>query len=77
MKARSCRETVDLLLDYLEGRLSPEDHEALDAHFVNCPPCLAFVKAYRETPRILRESTRSAIPDEVSRRLEQFLRRRR
>lgn len=76
MNAKSCRETVDLLLDYLENRLPPVDHEALDAHFSGCPPCLEFVKSYKETPRVLREATSAAIPDDVARRLEQFLRSR-
>lgn len=76
MRARTCRETVDLLLDYVEGRLPAEDHKALDAHFAGCPPCLEFVRSYRETPRILRGSTQAAMPDAVARRLEQFLRAR-
>jgi anti-sigma factor RsiW len=76
MKAKSCRETVDLLLDYVENRLPPAEQEALDAHFAGCPPCLEFVKSYKETPRVLRESTRAAMPDEVARRLDHFLRSR-
>lgn len=76
MTTKTCRETVDLLLAYLEDRLPPEDREALDQHFAGCPPCLAFVESYRQTPRIVRESTGVRLPDEVAQRLLQFLRSR-
>ena len=73
MRKTTCRETIDLLMDYLEGRLSPEDQEALKKHFADCPPCLAFVRSYQETPRIFREATEVSIPSEVEKRLEKFL----
>ncbi len=30
---KTCREHVELLLEYLEGRLTGEERSALDAHF--------------------------------------------
>ena len=74
MKNTTCRETIDLLMDYLEERLPPEDREALDAHFAACAPCLAFVRSYRETPRILREATAATLPGHVEASLKTFLR---
>jgi anti-sigma factor (TIGR02949 family) len=71
---KSCRETIDLLMDYLEGRLSPQDHEALKNHFADCPPCLAFVRSYQETPRILRKATEIHLPPEMESRLQKYLR---
>ena len=71
--AMTCRETIDLLLDYLEGRLSADDRAALDAHFAACPPCLDFVASYRETPRIVRDATDVSVPAEVAERLRRFL----
>jgi anti-sigma factor RsiW len=70
---KTCRETTDLLIDYVEDVLSSDERAALDAHFAACPPCLAFVRAYRETPRIARESTAAQMPREVRARLESFL----
>jgi anti-sigma factor RsiW len=70
---KTCRETTDLLLDYVEDVLPPDERAALDAHFAACPPCLAFVRAYRETPRIAREATATQMPREVLARLESFL----
>lgn len=69
----SCQETVDLLMDYVDGRLPAQDQAALDAHFAGCPHCRDFLASYRETPRIVREATRTPIPEEVCRRLEEFL----
>ena len=77
MKNKTCRETIDLLMDYLEERLPNEDREALDAHFAACAPCLAFVRSYRETPRILREATAAPIPTEVEKRLREYLAKKR
>jgi anti-sigma factor RsiW len=73
MEKKTCRETIELLMDYLEGRLSAENQESLSNHFRDCPPCLAFVRSYQETPRIFREATKVKIPSEVEERLQQFL----
>jgi anti-sigma factor RsiW len=70
---KNCQETVALLADYLEEKLSSEDHAALDEHFAGCPRCVDFLRSYRETPRIVRESTCAALPEEVRVRLERFL----
>jgi anti-sigma factor RsiW len=72
---KCCREAVDLLLDYVEGRLPAEDQKALDEHFGECPPCLEFLRSYRETPRIVRESTAmlASVPEAVRQRLRSFL----
>ncbi|HSA58843.1 MAG TPA: anti-sigma factor [bacterium] len=77
MGKKTCQETIELLMDYLEKRLSPEEHAALKEHFDECPPCLDFVRSYRETPRIVREATAVQIPPEVEQRLKDFLRKNR
>lgn len=73
MQNKTCRETIELLMDYLEKRLPPGEGAALDAHFSACKPCLDFVDSYRETPRLLRKATAAEMPSEVSERLAQFL----
>jgi len=73
----ACRDGVELLMDYLEGAL-PEDLRAdLEAHVAACPRCTAFVVAYRETPRILRDATAVTLPRELEASLLDFLRARR
>jgi anti-sigma factor RsiW len=71
-----CRSGVDLLMDYLEGVLSPELRAALDEHVAGCPRCAAFVDSYRKTPRILREVTASTLPPDIEASLRAFLRER-
>ncbi len=48
-KALVCREVVELLTDYLEGALSPRDHERLEGHLAACPPCTAYLAQIRST----------------------------
>ena len=71
---KCCRDAIDLLMDYLERRLPPAEQAALDAHFSACPPCLDFLKSYRETPRIVKQCTgHVSVPGEVKDRLRRFL----
>jgi anti-sigma factor RsiW len=72
-----CASGVELLMEYLEGVLADDVRQALDAHVAGCARCLAFVAAYRETPRIMREATETEIPADVQRSLQAFLRARR
>jgi len=69
----ACVSGVDLLMDYLEDVLPASERAALDAHLAGCPKCVAFVKAYRETPRILREATAAAMPAALGASLRSFL----
>ena len=77
MNAKTCKETIDLLLDFIDGLLSPTDHAALEAHLAGCPPCVAFVNSYKATPGILRKALGVEMPPEVADRLGSFLRDRR
>lgn len=71
----SCGSGVTLLMDYLEGVLSPEVNAALEAHVAACERCTAFVSSYRETPRILRSATTVELPADIQESLRAFLRR--
>ena len=73
----ACVDGVALLMDYLEGAVSPADREAIDAHVSGCPRCVAFVESYRQTPRILRAATAADLPEELAQSLRQFLASRR
>jgi anti-sigma factor RsiW len=72
----TCVSGVELLMDYLEGVLSPEVRAALDEHVAGCDRCAAFVASYCETPRILREATAATLPADVEASLKEFLRTR-
>ena len=73
----TCRDGVERLMDYLEGVLGSPERVAIDAHVAGCPRCVAFVKSYVETPRIVRAATAAALPAERATALRRFLAARR
>jgi len=78
MRARvACADGVEMLMDYLEGTLAPEDRDAIESHVSGCPRCVAFVESYRRTPRILRAATAASLPDDLAESLRRFLASRR
>lgn len=44
-----CQELVELVTDYLEGRLSPTDHARFEAHLAACEACRAYLDQFRDT----------------------------
>ena len=53
----SCRELVELVTAYLDGALTPEDTERMDAHLKLCGPCHAYVEQMRTTIRLAAVAT--------------------
>jgi anti-sigma factor RsiW len=45
----TCRETVDLLGDYVDGDLPGEMRREVDAHLAGCPECTTYLATYRTT----------------------------
>ncbi|OLB99917.1 MAG: hypothetical protein AUH30_03975 [Candidatus Rokubacteria bacterium 13_1_40CM_68_15] len=72
----SCRELIAVLDDYLEGALTPESHEELEAHLRACPPCCAYLATYRKTRSIAAAAHRLDMPEEMKERLRQFVAKR-
>lgn len=70
----TCLNTVDGLMDYLDGMLAADRRQAFDEHLAECPRCVEFLASYRDTPRIVRQSSDVALPDAVARRLKAVLR---
>jgi len=70
----TCKESIDLLLDYLDGTMSDEQARHLEEHLAACPPCIDFLKTYRATPSLCRRALQKQMPEELSQRLKEFLR---
>ncbi len=71
----SCRDCVDLLMDYIEHNLDTRTYDRLDEHLQSCPPCIHFLKSYRKCSELsgqLRDQ-RVQIPLELENRLKGFL----
>jgi len=70
----NCKESIDSLLPFLEGEMSPEDEEHLREHLNGCPPCVEFVRTYRATTPMCRKALVKSMPPDVAGRLRDFLR---
>jgi anti-sigma factor RsiW len=73
----TCRDGVELLMEYLEGVLPESQRQRIEAHVAGCPRCVAFVDSYRQTPRIIRSATAGDVPEDVAASLRRFLTERR
>ena len=69
----TCKEVVDLLLQYLDGEMTPELRAKLEEHFHGCSPCEEFLSQYRTTVGLCRKALEKRMPDAVSERLKSFL----
>jgi anti-sigma factor RsiW len=49
----TCREFVELVTDYLEGRMAGADRDRFEAHVALCPGCQAYVAQMEATLRAL------------------------
>jgi predicted anti-sigma-YlaC factor YlaD len=48
----TCKELVEVVTDYLEGSMAPEDRVRFEEHLVDCPGCSAYLDQMRETVRL-------------------------
>jgi anti-sigma factor RsiW len=44
-----CQQAVELITDYLEGRLSRRDRKRFERHLAGCPNCTAYLEQIRIT----------------------------
>jgi anti-sigma factor RsiW len=45
----ACQELVELVTDYLDGALSPQERARFDAHLAGCDGCTHYVEQIRVT----------------------------
>jgi anti-sigma factor RsiW len=69
----TCKEVVELVSEYLEGGLAPDDRARLEQHLFVCPPCTLHFGQVRATIAAVGE-LRSAPADEgrIAAALDQF-----
>jgi anti-sigma factor RsiW len=56
----SCRQLVELVTEYFEGGLSPQDRSRFEEHVLSCPPCRRYLEQMRQTIGLL-----GRIPEET------------
>ncbi|HLL52124.1 MAG TPA: zf-HC2 domain-containing protein [Myxococcaceae bacterium] len=72
----SCKDSIDLLMDFLDGEMTPEEEAHLREHLSGCSPCVDFFKTYRATPGLCKRALVRTMPQELSGKLTEFLRTR-
>jgi anti-sigma factor (TIGR02949 family) len=70
----NCKDSISLLMDYLDGEMSPEDAQHLREHLRGCAPCVDFLRTYRATPGLCKRAMAQQMPQEVAEKLTEFLR---
>ena len=61
----ACIELVELLTDYLEGALPPDEVAAVEAHLQTCPPCRTYLAQMRATIQALGSVPVETLSDEA------------
>lgn len=64
-EALTCRELVELVTEYLEGALSPEDRARFDQHITECADCTAHLQQMRRTLRLVGRLTEGSVSPEA------------
>ncbi len=59
----NCRELVELMSDYLEGCLSPEDSAHFRRHLDECPACEVYLRQFALTIRLTGKVTAETLTD--------------
>ena len=75
--AISCQEVVEVVTDYLEGRMSPADVAVFEAHLDLCDGCKWYVEQMRITIATVGRIDEADVPDELRATLTEAFRTRR
>lgn len=70
----NCRDSIHLLLDFLDGDMPEDEAVKLQEHLAQCPPCVDFLRTYRATPGLCRRALQKQMPQQLSDKLTEFLR---
>jgi anti-sigma factor (TIGR02949 family) len=65
----TCQEVVELVTDYFDGALSPDDAELFEQHLNFCEGCEWYVDQMRTTMSTVGQITEEKVPPEMRDRL--------
>lgn len=69
-----CRELVELVTDYLEGKLPAEDRTRLELHLGDCDSCRTYLRQMRQVLAATGRLTEDSVPPEARDSLLQVFR---
>ena len=68
-RSLTCQELTEVLTDYLEGVMSPEDVARFEAHLALCDGCVTYVEQMRQTIRAVHAlrpaDVEATVPDDL------------
>ena len=64
-RALVCRQAVELMADYLDGRLAASELRRLEVHLAACPHCSEYLAQLRATIDALGHAEPDALSDEA------------
>jgi anti-sigma factor RsiW len=70
----TCAQLVELVTDYLEGRLPADERRRFDEHVAVCEGCAAYVEQMRATIATAGRLRESDLPPELGQRLRDAFR---
>ncbi len=71
----TCRETVELVSDYLEDALGPETREHVELHLMRCAGCRTYLEQMRTTVALSGRIEHDSLSDELRKALLEAFRR--
>ena len=57
-----CNELVELVTDYLEGKLPPADVERFEAHLEECEACATYIEQIRQSVVVVGTLSEETLP---------------
>lgn len=60
----SCKELVEIITEYIEGTLPPQERQRFEEHLANCPGCQTYLEQMRQTIRAVGHLSEESIPAE-------------
>ena len=70
----TCKELVELVTDYLEGRLPVAERARFEAHLTTCHGCRNYLEQMRQTLRLLGELSEDSLEPETQQELLEVFR---
>ena len=70
----TCQEVVELITDYFEGVLPPDEHERLEQHIVWCRACRNYIEQLRETRRLTGTLSEESLSEDAREELVELFR---
>jgi len=70
----TCQQFVELVTDYLEGSLSPEDRARFEAHLAVCDGCEIYLEQIEETIRLTGKLSEEQLAPEAQEKLLKIFR---